>query len=104
VYWCTFRRGADGLAEPLHEERLSAPVAVEPEGPDAVVGVGSGWASDPWLPARFGPVLAACHPARLPHARDALALAAPLWRAGRALAPEQVLPVYLRERVATPRT
>jgi tRNA threonylcarbamoyladenosine biosynthesis protein TsaB len=103
VYWCTFRRGPDGLASPLHEERLSTPSQVEFGGPDAVVGVGPGWASDPMLRARLGPALAACEPARLPHARDALALATPLWRAGAALAPEQVLPVYLRERVATPR-
>jgi len=103
VYWCTFRRGSDGLVSPLHEERLSAPAEVMAVGAEAIIGVGPGWARYPSLRASLGSRLVACDPARLPHARDALALAAPLWRAGGALPPEQVLPVYLRERVATPR-
>jgi tRNA threonylcarbamoyladenosine biosynthesis protein TsaB len=101
VYWASFRRGAGGLVVPVDEERLSAPEAVAPATSGAFVGVGPGWARYGRLHARLAGSLVGLEGGRLPHARDALALARPLWLAGRALAPERVLPVYLRDEVAT---
>jgi tRNA threonylcarbamoyladenosine biosynthesis protein TsaB len=102
VYWCAFGRRADGLVAPLHDERLSAPDVVAPVNAGPFVGVGAGWARHPALRERWESRLAACDVERQPQARDALTLAVPLWSAGLALAPERVLPVYLRERVASP--
>jgi tRNA threonylcarbamoyladenosine biosynthesis protein TsaB len=102
VYWASFRRGGDGLVTVVDAERLSAPDDVVPtiEGPFA--GVGPGWARYGNLRTRLAESLVVCEPGRLPHAREALALAAPLWRAGRTLAPESVVPLYLRDEVARP--
>ena len=106
VYWCTFVRGENGLVTATHAERLGSPdsvVATAP--PPPFVGVGEGWGRHERLRIQLAGSLVALEPTRLPHARDALALAPPLWRAGATLAPEQLLPVYLRDEVATrPRT
>ena len=103
VYWCTFIRGANGLVTATHAEWLGAPDSLVDAAPPApFVGVGEGWGRHERLRARLAGSFVALEPARLPHARDALALAPPLWRAGATLAPEQVLPVYLRDEVATP--
>ena len=101
VYWAIFRRGQDGLVVAVDAERLSAPDDVVPGTEAPFVGVGPGWARYESLRARLAPALVAVEPGRLPHARDALSLAIPLWRAGHALSPERVLPVYLRDEVAT---
>jgi tRNA threonylcarbamoyladenosine biosynthesis protein TsaB len=103
VYWCAYACAADGTVTPLQAETLSAPDAVAVETDGKFAAVGSGWARHPILRTRLAAQLAGWEPERSPHARDALTLAEPLWRAGRALPPEQVLPVYLRDRVATPR-
>jgi tRNA threonylcarbamoyladenosine biosynthesis protein TsaB len=100
VYWCTYGRDSTGLVAPLHAERLSAPGAVSPPGAAPLAGIGSGWERYPELRLRFRAALVACDGSRRPHARDALALAAPLWTAGGGLPPERVAPVYLREQVA----
>jgi tRNA threonylcarbamoyladenosine biosynthesis protein TsaB len=104
VYWCTYARTNDATVAPLQAEALSTPDLVQAADGGAVVGVGSGWARHESLRTRLGGRLAACEPERNPHARDALTLARPLWTAGLAVVPEGLLPVYLRERVATPRS
>jgi len=101
VYWASFRRGPDGLVVAVDVERLSAPDDVVPGTEAPFVGVGPGFSRYESLRVRLAPSLVALEPGRLPHARDALALARPLWRAGQVLAPERVLPVYLRDEVAT---
>jgi tRNA threonylcarbamoyladenosine biosynthesis protein TsaB len=101
VYWASFRRGPDGLVVEVDPERLSVPDDVVPRIDAPFVGAGSGWARHASLCARLAPKLASVEPDRLPHARDALALAVPLWRAGQTFPAERVLPVYLRDEVAT---
>jgi len=100
VYWCSFMRGADGLVTPLHEERLGPPGSVALSGSGPWFGVGTGWTRHEQLRTMLATSVVALAPDQLPHARDALTLAAPLWRAGATLAPEQLLPVYLRDEVA----
>jgi tRNA threonylcarbamoyladenosine biosynthesis protein TsaB len=101
VYWCSFVRGEDGLVTPLQQERLGPPDSVLPAVSAPFVGVGTGWTRHEQLRTRLATSLVALAPYHLPRARDAVTLAAPLWRAGEMLAPEQVLPVYLRDEVAT---
>ncbi|NCT67518.1 MAG: tRNA (adenosine(37)-N6)-threonylcarbamoyltransferase complex dimerization subunit type 1 TsaB [Rhodanobacteraceae bacterium] len=101
LYAGAFRRGADGLVEPIGEESVgTAEQLALPPAPAWNV-VGSGWAS-------YGDALTARLPApprwvdgaRYPQAVDVARLAAPLARAGRGIAPERLQPVYLRDRVA----
>lgn len=95
VYWGCFVRGADGLVTAAGEERVSPPEAVRaPASP--WFGVGSGWNYGARLPAGAVAVDAAA----LPRASAVARLALPLWQAGRCLAAEDALPVYLRDNVA----
>lgn len=63
-------------------------------------GAGSGFgAQGGILAARLGERLAGSDPALLPDARATLRLAARAFAAGETVAPEQAMPVYLRDRV-----
>lgn len=101
VYAGTFRRTADGLVEPITAEWVGDPAALELPDASAWNVIGSGW------PA-FRDVLAARLPgeplwadgARYPQAPDIARLAAARALAGKGVAPEHALPVYLRDKVA----
>jgi tRNA threonylcarbamoyladenosine biosynthesis protein TsaB len=101
VYAGTFRRTADGQLEPTGRERvLPAAQLVLPEAPAWNV-LGTGWdayreALTARLPAAPRWADGQCYP----QARDVLRLAVPRLDAGEAVAPEAVLPVYLRDKVA----
>ncbi|MEL0029108.1 MAG: tRNA (adenosine(37)-N6)-threonylcarbamoyltransferase complex dimerization subunit type 1 TsaB [Perlucidibaca sp.] len=108
VYAGAYHRDDDGLMQPLLAEVACRPDAL----PDTLVGAwsavaassalavgsGSGWSS-------YGELLAGRLPVTLqdgdlpPDAGDVAALALPRLRAGRAVAPELALPVYLRDDV-----
>lgn len=101
IYAGAFRRTADGLVEPIGVESVGvANVLRLPEAATWNV-IGSGWAT-------YCDVLTACLPGaplwadgeRYPQATEVARLAAPLARAGRGVAPEHALPVYLRDKVA----
>jgi tRNA threonylcarbamoyladenosine biosynthesis protein TsaB len=127
VYWACFER-REALAEAVGEERLSAPASValptewaaegvprsEPFGapPDAgrpsqaahgsgVCGAGSGFAAYPELREGVGARLLAIREELLPRAAEIVRLAEPEVAAGRVFPPEEALPVYLRDEVAT---
>lgn len=101
IYAGTFRLDADGLAEPLGLEHvLLAADLILPEA-NAWNVLGSGWGA-------YGDAIRARLPSaprwadgnRFPQARDVARLAAPLLAAGKGVAPENALPVYLRDKVA----
>ncbi len=100
VYWGAFCvRGGEGL-EAVGPERVLPPAAAPVPAGSGWVGVGDGWeAHREVLRARCGGGLAAVLADRMPQAREVLALAVPEAEAGRILAPEEALPVYLRDRV-----
>lgn len=104
VYWTCATRGPAGLALPAGGEQVGSPDTVQLplqlRGP--VLGAGRGFAIWPSIQQRLGAQLDAVHPELLPQAREILALAVPEWQAGHGLAPEQALPVYLRDDVAKP--
>ncbi len=101
IYAGTFRRTPDGLVEPVGAETVGAADVLLLPSASAWSVVGSGWAS-------YREALAARLPAapvwadgeRYPQALDIARLAVPRVRAGHALAAEQALPVYLRDKVA----
>jgi tRNA threonylcarbamoyladenosine biosynthesis protein TsaB len=103
VYWAeAVSTPAGGIA--LVAEQLGPPasVALSPAaaGNSGIVGAGHGWRAYPTLVERF-PALVACLPDLLPRAQEIARLAALELAAGRAVAPEEAAPVYLRDDVAT---
>ncbi|GMQ83969.1 MAG: tRNA (adenosine(37)-N6)-threonylcarbamoyltransferase complex dimerization subunit type 1 TsaB [Gammaproteobacteria bacterium] len=101
VYWGAFRSDAKGLVESVNEECVCAPENVECPQQDGWVGAGSGW-------DRYAGILAprcsisatGIYAKQQPHAADVARLAARAFAQGEVLAPEQALPVYLRDNVA----
>lgn len=106
VYWACFRRGVAGLAEPYpaSAERVDPPDRVRladgMTGP--ILGVGRGFTAHPQLEERLQAQLAAVQHDLLPRAREIARLAAVDLEEGRSVAPQEALPVYLRDEVARP--
>ena len=101
VYAGAFRRAPDGLVEAIAAESVGpAAQLVLPPG-DRWVVVGSGWdAYREALSRRLPHAPIGADGARYPHASAVARLAAGQFANGRAVAPEQALPVYLRDKVA----
>lgn len=101
IYAGTFRFAADGLVEALGGEHVLAASAValpEAEGWNVL---GTGWSAYGDAIRERLPVLPRWADGnRYPQACDVARLAAPLFAAGRGVAPELALPVYLRDKVA----
>jgi tRNA threonylcarbamoyladenosine biosynthesis protein TsaB len=106
VYWGAFTREGDGALGLIGQECVAAPQAVPLPPAARWQGVGSGW--DRYAEAltkRLGTRLESWLPERYPHARDVAALAAIDFQRGQTVTPEQALPVYVRDQVASkPRT
>lgn len=103
IYAGTFRRDVDGLVVPIGAESVGAAEALSlpPASASAWSVIGSGWASyAEAIAARLPAAPAWADGARYPQAADVARLAAPLALAGRGVAAEQALPVYLRDKVA----
>lgn len=99
IYAGSFRRVSGGLVEPISEETVG--LASELVLPRADCIVGSGWiAYADVLAARLPVAPKIADGARYPQARAIALLAAAQFAAGHSVAPEQALPVYLRDKVA----
>lgn len=82
-------------------ERVCAPEAAGEAAGGSWFGVGLGFAAYPErLAAALGEDLIGVEAERYPHARQVAAIAASELAGGAALAPERVVPIYLRDRVA----
>ena len=106
VYWACFERDINGLMTPVGIERVSKPSDVQL--PDEwagtlVTAAGRGFAAYGELGRNLGPVLGTVDSSILPAAGEIAELAVAEVRAGRVLPPEQAVPVYLRDNVATPK-
>jgi tRNA threonylcarbamoyladenosine biosynthesis protein TsaB len=102
VYWGAFDV-ADGLAEALGIEQVSAPQTVTAPYPGPWCAIGSGWDTyHAELAAALGRAPEHRLAGRYPQAREVALLAAVQVRHGAGLPPEAALPVYLRDEVATP--
>ena len=90
-----------GLPSAVTDESLSMPVDLAPLPGQSQnwLGVGSGWKLAAELPSSWQQVKRR-EQERLPQAIDALHLALIDWRQGKILAPEQALPVYMRDASA----
>lgn len=89
--------GEDRLMQPLMPERLGAAATVQLPEEGAYFGAGNGLVYLPVLAPRIH--LTHTEAKLFPQAQDLAVLAVPEFKAGRALAPELALPVYLRDEV-----
>lgn len=104
IYAGTFRRNADGLVEPIGAESVGLAERLELPVASAWNVVGSGWATYHEVLGTRLPATPACvEGVAYPQASEVALLALPVARAGRGLAPENVAPVYLRDKVALTR-
>lgn len=102
VYWACFERDAEGLVQCVGAEHVGKPdtVVLAPTWDAGVVGAGRGFAAHPAL-AQLR--LERVFPGLLPRALEIASLAAPVAACGQCLAPEEAIPVYLRDDVVRAR-
>ena len=99
VYWGLYGL-QDGVMKSLDDERVCPPEAVSlPDGVASVAGAGTGWQ----YAARLAVSAERSWPQMLPDAVDLITLALPRWLAGEVLDAADAQPVYLRDKVATPK-
>jgi tRNA threonylcarbamoyladenosine biosynthesis protein TsaB len=96
VYWGAFDISG-ALPQPLMEESVRPPAQAEAPQTGAWFGVGSGWRYREQMPVALQQQVSAIEPECHPDARAMLVLAQAQLAAGEGVAPEQALPVYLRE-------
>lgn len=100
IYAACYRRDAGNSLQALDDERVCAPERLQvPAGPAWSV-IGSGWKTYRRVLAERVPEPRWADGERYPQARAVAVLAATEFSAGRALPPEQALPLYLRDKVA----
>jgi tRNA threonylcarbamoyladenosine biosynthesis protein TsaB len=102
VYWCVYRREADGTVCELATESVSAPGAVGVGAPEANHAAGNALAACPGLAERLSAGGVRLHHGLYPRADAVARLGAALLAAGRGVPPEAALPVYVRDDVARP--
>lgn len=99
VYWGLYGL-QDGVMQLLDDERVCAPEAVSlPSGVGSVAGAGTGWQ----YAERLAVTATQSWPQMLPDASDLITLALPRWQAGEVVDAADAQPVYLRDKVATPK-
>ncbi|HUB91730.1 MAG TPA: tRNA (adenosine(37)-N6)-threonylcarbamoyltransferase complex dimerization subunit type 1 TsaB [Dyella sp.] len=101
IYAACYRRDDDGGVIALDEERVCIAESLVLPQADAWNVVGSGWATyREALVGRLGSEPRSADGTSYPQARHVATLAVRAFKAGRAVAPEHALPVYLRDKVA----
>lgn len=101
VYLADYRRDASGAWGRQGEETVIAPSLVALSGQAPCIAVGTGFAAEHGtLAERLTAQLTGIDAAALPHAADVAHLAAAAFVRGEGLAPEDLQPAYLRNKVA----
>lgn len=104
LYWACYERDARGLVALIGEEHVSKAEDVRLPAGAQWHGAGSGWGVEA-LARRvqsMGGGPSRLHARLFPRADEIARLALPAFAAGQALAPQDALPVYLRDQVAVP--
>jgi tRNA threonylcarbamoyladenosine biosynthesis protein TsaB len=101
VYWGCYRE-TDGEMRLVGAEAVLPPEAatLPADASGDWFGAGTGWGYE----ARIAVNLSGHDATLLPHAQDLLALARFAWERGEAIAADDAQPVYLRDKVATPKS
>ncbi|WP_233843436.1 tRNA (adenosine(37)-N6)-threonylcarbamoyltransferase complex dimerization subunit type 1 TsaB [Dyella sp. 2HG41-7] len=101
IYAASYRRDDEGGLIALDDERVSTADSLILPNLDAWNVVGTGWATyHDALRSRLGSAPRSADGACFPQAKHVATLAVREFKAGRAVAPEHALPVYLRDKVA----
>lgn len=103
VYLAAFRRGQDSLPVSLFPERLHTQTLIEEldsATADKRAAAGFGWQRYPGLATANEELIGQASAALYPRARQLLRLGAAAWQAGSAIQPEDIMPAYLRSKVA----
>ncbi|RDS83047.1 tRNA (adenosine(37)-N6)-threonylcarbamoyltransferase complex dimerization subunit type 1 TsaB [Dyella monticola] len=101
IYAACYQHDGEGGVIALDEERVTTASSLVLPQEDAWNVVGTGWAAyREALHQRLGREPRSADGACYPQARHVATLAVREFKAGRAVAPEQALPVYLRDKVA----
>ena len=101
IYCAEFRLNTDGLVDAMSAEIVIAPEAYCAESDISFVGVGTGFsANNNALQNNLKSQLIACRADALPHASDVLKLALRDYALGKMMAPDNLEPAYLRNKVA----
>ena len=100
IFWGVYQRDEQGFAELIGKESVTP--AADVEFPDMIgVGVGSGWGVySQELMTRLAGRVSYCEIDNLPRAGAIARLGARGFEQGLAVAVEQAMPVYLRDKVA----
>jgi tRNA threonylcarbamoyladenosine biosynthesis protein TsaB len=99
VYVGLFKKDSDGLPQCQDEEKICPIGAIDGIEPGSVA-AGRGWQKyDELISANKGSISAICEVYE-PHAKFLLAIGINDHKAGRAISPENLLPAYLRTKVA----
>ena len=99
VYWAVFERRPDGSMGSLCPESVSAPDEVAAPAACGGRAAGNAFVRYPGLRARLGALGWAVHEGYYPRADAVARLGALEFAAGRWVAPEDAVPVYVRDRV-----
>ena len=103
VYLGAFLRGPENMPVPLFPERLHAQTAIEElasETADSRVAAGFGWQRYPGLLAANEGLIGQSSTVLHPRARCLIPLGAAAWEAGAAIKSADLVPAYLRNKVA----
>jgi tRNA threonylcarbamoyladenosine biosynthesis protein TsaB len=100
VYWGCYQ-DTSGEMRLVGDEAVLPPehAALPLDGSGDWFGAGTGWGYANRIPV----TLAGMDSTMLPHAQDLLTLATYAWNRGEAIIADQAQPVYLRDKVATPK-
>jgi tRNA threonylcarbamoyladenosine biosynthesis protein TsaB len=100
VYWGCYREAAGEMRLVGDEAVMPPEQAILPvDGSSDWFGAGTGWGYAERIPV----TLTGSDAAMLPHAQDLLTLATFAWQRGEAIVADDAQPVYLRDKVATPK-
>jgi tRNA threonylcarbamoyladenosine biosynthesis protein TsaB len=101
IYCAEFRLNTDGLVDALSAESVIAPEAYRAESDGLFIGVGTGFsANNNALQKNLKSQLIVCLADALPHASNILKLALRDYLLGKMIAPDDLEPAYLRNKVA----
>jgi len=105
VYWCAYETNASDDFKACLPEALGAPESVQPPTQEGWFGAGSGFDVYKGIfTGCIGQALAGEDGQLVPAAQDVAMLARNLLIRGQTVSPDEVLPVYLRDRVAWPKS
>lgn len=103
VYWAAYQRDSEGLPILLTPEQVSPLDAViVPERLDGGIKIGSGWGKPAAVSSRWQDFARDAIPDAECGAKEVATLGVAMLLKGKGVAPDQALPLYLRDRVTTP--